>query len=167
MTERNKEVCHVLLFREKEERHTRTYRYLDRRTATQTDKQTDSINVGASWMIAAPVTTLLVSGNVVTGKVVSGRVLSGRVVSGRVVSGWVVSGGVVSGWVVSGRVVSGRVVSGRVVSDRSASKVRVQTKFSGAMSSGIAGRAVLKTVSSSSERNETVFDQNVVALPEK
>ena len=98
-----------------------------------------------------------------SGRVVSGRVVSGRVVSGRVVSGWVVPGRVVSGKVVSGRVVSGKVVSGTVVSDRSALKVRVQTTFSGATSSGIAGRAMLKTVSSVSKKNKTVPD----AVPEK
>ena len=166
------------MFREKEERHTRTCRYLDRRKATQTDKQTDSINVGASRKIAAPVTTLLVSGNVVMGRVVSGIVVSGRVVSGSIVSGRVVSGSVVSGKVVSGsifsgrvasgRVVSGKVVSGRVVSDRSALKVRVHTKFSGTTSSGFAGRAVTGTFSFAIRKDETVLDEAVdAALPEK
>ena len=41
--------------------------------------------------------------------------------------------------------------------------MRVQTKFSGATSSGIAGRAMLKTVSSVSKKNKTVPD----AVPEK
>ena len=77
-TERNKEVCQVLLFREKEERHTRTCRYLDRRIDTQTDKQRDSINVGASRKTAVPVTPFLVSGNIVTGRVFFRRACLGR-----------------------------------------------------------------------------------------
>ena len=48
------------MFREKEET------YADMQVFGMTNRETDSINVGASRKIAAPVTTLLVSGSVVT-----------------------------------------------------------------------------------------------------
>ena len=71
--------------------------WTDEQIYRQTNRETDSINVGASRKTAVPVTTFLVSGNIVTGRVVFGGLVWDGVVSGSVFSGRVVSGSVFFG----------------------------------------------------------------------